>query len=57
MPFQKLGKNKYQGPSGKTFTLAQVKLYYYLGGHFPGQVRNIKSQKQERKAKKKTNGK
>jgi len=34
MPFKKLRKNKYRGPSGKTFTLAQVRRYYARGGTF-----------------------
>ena len=46
MPFTKIGPNKYKGPTGKTFNYNQVKLYYSLGGHFPGQ-----------KGAKKTNGK
>lgn len=28
MPFKKISGNKYQGPSGKTFNLKQVKLAY-----------------------------
>ncbi len=28
MPFKKISGNKYQGPSGKKFTLKQVKLAY-----------------------------
>jgi hypothetical protein len=34
MPFTKVGKGKYRGPSGKTFTAAQVRLYYARGGTF-----------------------
>jgi hypothetical protein len=37
MPFSKLGPNKYRGPSGKVFNYNQVRLYYSLGGKFPGQ--------------------
>jgi hypothetical protein len=37
MPFNKLGPNKYRGPSGKVFNYNQVRLYYSLGGKFPGQ--------------------
>jgi hypothetical protein len=37
MPFTKVGPNKYKGPSGKTFNLNQVRLYYAGGDHFPGQ--------------------
>ena len=37
MPFTKLGPNKYQGPSGKTFDENQVKMYYARGGSFPGE--------------------
>ena len=35
--FGKEGHGKYRGPSGKTFDLAQVKLFYSRGGKFPGQ--------------------
>lgn len=34
---KRLGKGKYRGPSGRKFNLAQVRLYYSLGGKFPGQ--------------------
>jgi hypothetical protein len=37
MPFKKVSKNKYKSPSGRTFDAKQVKLYYALGGKFPGQ--------------------
>jgi hypothetical protein len=37
MPFTRIAHNKYRGPSGKTFNLNQVKLYYAGGDHFPGQ--------------------
>jgi hypothetical protein len=37
MPFKKLGHGRYRGPTGRTFDKAQVKLYYSLGGQFPGQ--------------------
>ena len=37
MPFTKIGRNKYESPSGRTFDKKQVGLYYSLGGHFPGQ--------------------
>lgn len=45
MPFRKVG-NKYVGPSGRKFSLRQVKLYKALGNAFPGQ-------KKKRKAKRK----
>ncbi len=32
MPFKKIRKNKYKSPSGRTFTEAQVKLYYATDG-------------------------
>lgn len=32
MPFRKVGKDDYVGPSGKHFTLKQVVRYYSLGG-------------------------
>ena len=34
MPFKKVGKDDYVGPSGKHFNLAQVQLYYARGGTF-----------------------
>jgi hypothetical protein len=34
MPFQKVGKNKYKSPSGRSFTEKQVKLYHVRDG-FP----------------------
>lgn len=37
MPFKKLGSDRYQGPTGKVFNAAQVKLYYANGGKFPGE--------------------
>ena len=37
MPFKKVGPNKYRGPSGRTFTAAQVRLYKAHGNKFPGQ--------------------
>lgn len=42
MPFKKVGKDKYKGPSGKTFNKKQVKLYYAKGGKFPGQKKKKK---------------
>lgn len=32
MPFRKVGKNRYKSPSGRTFTAAQVRLYYATEG-------------------------
>lgn len=32
MPFKKLGKGKYQSPSGKTMNAAQVAMYYASKG-------------------------
>ena len=37
MPFKKLGSGRYEGPTGRTFNKAQVKLYYSNGGKFPGE--------------------
>jgi len=37
MPFKQTGPNKYVSPSGREYTSKQVKLYYALGGRFPGQ--------------------
>lgn len=37
MPFEKVGKDKYKSPSGRTFTKKQVALYYANGGKFPGE--------------------
>lgn len=34
MPFKKTSGGKYKGPSGRTFTKAQVRLYYARGGTF-----------------------
>jgi hypothetical protein len=34
MPFKKVGKDDYTGPSGRHFNYAQVKRYYSKGGHF-----------------------
>lgn len=34
---KKGGANKYVGPSGKRFDIAQVKMFYANGGKFPGQ--------------------
>ena len=38
MPFEKLGADKYRGPSGKVFNRKQVAMYYSRGGSFPGQA-------------------
>ena len=32
MPFKKIGKNKYQSPSGRVFSDAQVRLHYATDG-------------------------
>lgn len=32
MPFKKIGKSKYQSPSGRTFNAAQAALYYATKG-------------------------
>lgn len=45
MPFKKLGPDRYQGPTGKIFDLAQVQLYYSNGGKFPGQKKKKKKKK------------
>ena len=37
MPFEPIGKGKFRSPSGRTFNLAQVRLWYAGGGKFPGQ--------------------
>jgi hypothetical protein len=42
MPFLNAGGGKYKGPSGRLFTGKQVKLYYSLGGKFPGQKKKKK---------------
>ena len=36
MPFKKLGKDRYEGPSGRVFTKKQVEVYYAHGERFPG---------------------
>jgi hypothetical protein len=35
--FAKAGNGDYIGPSGQHFDKAQVKMFYTLGGKFPGQ--------------------
>jgi hypothetical protein len=37
MPFTKVGQNRYVSPSGRKFDTKQVRLWYALGGRFPGQ--------------------
>lgn len=32
MPFRKIGKGRYKSPSGKTYTLAQIRAYYATKG-------------------------
>lgn len=44
MPFTKVGR-KYRGPSGKTFTAKQVRLYYAHGGKFPKRKRKRRARK------------
>lgn len=39
MPFHKVGPNKYKSPGGKTFTAAQIKLYYANNQSFPKKKR------------------
>jgi hypothetical protein len=41
MPFKKVGK-RFVGPSGRKFTLRQIKLYRALGNAFPGQKKKRK---------------
>lgn len=45
MPFEPIGKGKFRSPSGRTFNLAQVRLYYALGERFPGQKAKDKNTK------------
>ena len=40
MPFTKIAPNKYKSPSGRTYDLAQVRLWYANGGKFPGQKKS-----------------
>ena len=43
MPFKKIpGTKLYKSPSGRKFTIKQVKLYYAKGGKFPGQKKGKK---------------
>jgi len=49
MPFTKVGKGLYRGPSGKTFTAAQVRLYYARGQSFRIPRRAREKQKPEKK--------
>jgi len=37
MPFSKVGPDKYQTPSGRTYTGAQRRLWFARGGKFPGE--------------------
>lgn len=41
MPFKKVGRGKrpYRSPSGRRYSLKQIRLYYAGGGKFPGQKR------------------
>jgi hypothetical protein len=32
MPFTKVGKDRYRSPSGRVYTLRQVRAYYATGG-------------------------
>jgi len=47
MPFHKVG-NKFVGPSGKKFSLRQVKLYKALGNAFPGQKKGTKMSRKKK---------
>lgn len=50
MPFKKVAPGKYESPSGRKYNSAQVKLYYSMGGHFPGQKSDDdKSSKKKKK--------
>ena len=42
MPFKKVGKDKYKGPTGKVFNKKQVELYYANGGKFPSRKKGRK---------------
>lgn len=54
MPFTPTGGGMYKSPSGRTFNKAQVKLYYSLGGHFPGEKGAKKYTKKKKTYKMKT---
>lgn len=42
MPFTKTGPNSYKSPSGRTFSKAQVKLYYASGGFKPAKLKKLR---------------
>lgn len=49
MPFTKItrgkGRGKFRSPSGRVFNKKQVRLYYALGGRFPGQKKKSSKRK------------
>ncbi len=45
MPFEPVGGGKYKSPSGRLFNGKQVKLFYSLGGKFPGQKKKESKKK------------
>ena len=47
MPFKKIGKDKYESPTGRIYNEAQVRLYYANNG-FP-----VKNKTAKKKSKKK----
>jgi hypothetical protein len=48
MPFQKVGSDDYQSPSGRHFNGAQVRLWYANGEKFPGQKQSEGSMSKSR---------
>jgi len=47
MPFKKVGANKYRSPSGKIFSLKQLKLYYATDGFEKGKKKNKSKRKKK----------
>jgi hypothetical protein len=42
MPFTKTGPDRYKSPSGRTFSKAQVRLYYASGGFKPSKMKKMR---------------
>jgi hypothetical protein len=42
MPFKKLSANDYVSPSGRHFTLSQVRLYYATGGFKKNAIQEVR---------------
>ncbi len=42
MPFKKVGRNKFESPTGRTFTNKQVKLYYATDGFKKSKLKKLR---------------